>query len=191
MGARLPPGAPRFKPGTAAPALRLVPAPRAFGAARQRGGEAVQAHPRQALLDQPVGRVALKTSRGSRGNAQRTNAKPSAGSLGEGQIPACTQAKAKQLLDRNTVEDNAVQMRLAECLIQRQDAAVVNPVPLRPAIPEQARVLSFTPGRWTPDGPTPPGACRGLRPCGPVAPEPAARETSGSGDRLHSPACDR
>jgi hypothetical protein len=55
-----------------------------------------------------------------------------------------TQQEAKQLTDRNTAEDNAVQLRLAERLIQQQDAAVVNPAAIRATIPEQGRVLTFT-----------------------------------------------
>jgi hypothetical protein len=55
-----------------------------------------------------------------------------------------SQGEAKQLLDRNSAEENAVQQRLAERLIQQQDAAVANPAAIRAAIPEQGRRLTFT-----------------------------------------------
>ncbi len=55
-----------------------------------------------------------------------------------------SQGEAKQLLDRNSAEENAVQQRLAERLIQQQDAAVANPAAIRAALPEQGRRLTFT-----------------------------------------------
>ncbi|MHB1309931.1 MAG: hypothetical protein ACYC23_22905, partial [Limisphaerales bacterium] len=55
-----------------------------------------------------------------------------------------TQQEAKQLLERNSAEDNAVQLRLAERLIQQQDAAVGKPAAIRATIPEQGRLLTFT-----------------------------------------------
>jgi hypothetical protein len=64
--------------------------------------------------------------------------------LREGEIPAYTQEEAKRLIERNTAEDNAVQMRLAERVIQQQDAAVAKPAALRASIPEQGRRLTFT-----------------------------------------------
>jgi hypothetical protein len=54
-----------------------------------------------------------------------------------------TQQDAKDIIDRNTADDNAAYMRLAERLIQQQDAAVSNPATLRANIPEQGRVLTF------------------------------------------------
>jgi hypothetical protein len=54
-----------------------------------------------------------------------------------------TQQDAKELLDRNTADDNAAFMRLAERLIQQQDAAVSSASALRANIPEQGRVLTF------------------------------------------------
>ncbi|MBK9139452.1 MAG: hypothetical protein IPM17_11940 [Verrucomicrobia bacterium] len=54
-----------------------------------------------------------------------------------------TQAEAKQLLERNTAEDNAVQMKLAERLIQQQDAAVASPAAIRATVPIQGRRLTF------------------------------------------------
>jgi hypothetical protein len=54
-----------------------------------------------------------------------------------------TQQDAKDIIDRNTADDNAAFMRLAERLIQQQDAAVSTPTALRASIPEQGRVLTF------------------------------------------------
>jgi hypothetical protein len=54
-----------------------------------------------------------------------------------------TQQDAKDLIDRNTADDNAAFLRLAERLIQQQDAAVNRPAALRASIPEQGRVLTF------------------------------------------------
>ncbi len=55
-----------------------------------------------------------------------------------------TQQQARQILDRNSAEDNALQLRLAERLIQQQDAVVASPAAIRATIPEQGRVLTFT-----------------------------------------------
>jgi hypothetical protein len=63
--------------------------------------------------------------------------------LREGQVNY-TQQEAKQLIERNPAEENAVQMRLAERLIQQQDAAIANPAAIRASIPEQGRLLTFT-----------------------------------------------
>jgi hypothetical protein len=54
-----------------------------------------------------------------------------------------TQQDAKAIIDRNTVEENAVFMRLAQRLIQQQDAAVSSAAAIRAAIPEQGRLLTF------------------------------------------------
>jgi hypothetical protein len=54
-----------------------------------------------------------------------------------------TQQDAKDIIDRNTADDNAAYMRLAERLIQQQDAAVSSPAAIRASIPEQGRVLTF------------------------------------------------
>jgi len=56
---------------------------------------------------------------------------------------AYTQDEAKQLFDRTPAEENAALMRLAERMIQQQDAAVASPAAIRAAIPEQGRVLTF------------------------------------------------
>jgi hypothetical protein len=55
-----------------------------------------------------------------------------------------TQQQASEILARNTAEDNAVQLRFAERLIQQQDAAVASPAALRATLPDQGRVLTFT-----------------------------------------------
>ncbi len=54
-----------------------------------------------------------------------------------------TQQDAKDIIDRNTADDNAADMRLAQRLIQQQDAAVSNPAAIRASVPEQGRVLTF------------------------------------------------
>ncbi|MGO8925673.1 MAG: hypothetical protein ACLQU3_02080 [Limisphaerales bacterium] len=54
-----------------------------------------------------------------------------------------TQQDAKDMIDRNTADDNAAYMRLAERIIQQQDAAVSSPAAIRASIPEQGRVLTF------------------------------------------------
>jgi len=56
---------------------------------------------------------------------------------------AYTQQEAKQIIDANTADDNAVLMRLAERIIQQQDAAVPNPAEIRATIPQQGRMLTF------------------------------------------------
>jgi hypothetical protein len=54
-----------------------------------------------------------------------------------------TQQDAKEIIDRNTDDDNSAYMRLAEKLVQQQDAAVANPAAIRASIPEQGRLLTF------------------------------------------------
>jgi hypothetical protein len=54
-----------------------------------------------------------------------------------------TQQDAKDIIDRNTADENAADMRLAERLIQQQDAAVTSATAIRASIPEQGRVLTF------------------------------------------------
>ena len=54
-----------------------------------------------------------------------------------------TQQDAKDIIDRNAADDNAAYMRLAERIIQQQDAAVSSPAAIRASIPEQGRVLTF------------------------------------------------
>src|SRR5208283_1122378 len=54
-----------------------------------------------------------------------------------------TQQDAKDIIDRNSADENAAFMRLAERLIQQQDAAVSSPAAIRASIPEQGRMLTF------------------------------------------------
>lgn len=54
-----------------------------------------------------------------------------------------TQQDAKGIIDRNTADDNAATLRLAEKLIQQQDAAVSAAAAIRANIPEQGKVLLF------------------------------------------------
>jgi hypothetical protein len=54
-----------------------------------------------------------------------------------------TQQDAKEIIDRNTADENAAFMLLAERLIQQQDAAVSSPAAIRASIPEQGRLLTF------------------------------------------------
>jgi hypothetical protein len=56
---------------------------------------------------------------------------------------AYTQQDAKDLIDRNSADDNNAYMKLAERIIQQQDAAVTSPAAIRAAVPEQGRVLTF------------------------------------------------
>ena len=55
-----------------------------------------------------------------------------------------TQQDAKQILDRNSADENAAFTKLAERLIQQQDAAVSNPAAIHATIPEQGRLLTFS-----------------------------------------------
>ncbi len=57
---------------------------------------------------------------------------------------AYTQQQAKQLIDANTADDNASLMKLAERIIQQQDAAVPAPAAIRASIPQQGRLLTFS-----------------------------------------------
>jgi hypothetical protein len=54
-----------------------------------------------------------------------------------------TQQDAKDIIDRNTADDNSAFMRLAQRLVQQQDAAVSSPAAIRANIPEQGQVLTF------------------------------------------------
>lgn len=54
-----------------------------------------------------------------------------------------TQQDAKAILDRNPAEMNSAYMKLAQRLVQQQDAAVNNPAVIRANIPEQGRLLTF------------------------------------------------
>jgi hypothetical protein len=54
-----------------------------------------------------------------------------------------TQQDAKDIIDISTADENAAFMRLAERLVQQQDAAVNNPAGIHANIPEEGRVLTF------------------------------------------------
>jgi hypothetical protein len=54
-----------------------------------------------------------------------------------------TQQDAKDIIDRNSADENTAYMRLAERLVQQQDAAVSSPAAIRANIPQQGRVLTF------------------------------------------------
>ncbi len=55
-----------------------------------------------------------------------------------------TQQDAKQLLDRNSADENVAFACVAERLIQQQDAAVSSPAMIQVSIPEQGRLLTFS-----------------------------------------------
>ena len=54
-----------------------------------------------------------------------------------------TQQDARRIIDSNSADENTAFMKLAERLIQQQDAAVANPAVIRANIPEQGRLLTF------------------------------------------------
>ena len=54
-----------------------------------------------------------------------------------------TQQDAKAIIDRNTAEENNAFMRLAQRLIQQQDAAVISASAIHASVPEQGRLLTF------------------------------------------------
>jgi hypothetical protein len=56
---------------------------------------------------------------------------------------AYTQQDAKDIIDRNTADENTAFMRVAERLIQQQDLAVISPAAIHASVPEQGRVLTF------------------------------------------------
>lgn len=69
-----------------------------------------------------------------------------AGKLGElrnRKDNAYTQQEAKQILEGNSAEQNDAFLRVAERLVQQQDAAVAAPAAIRATIPQQGRVLTF------------------------------------------------
>jgi hypothetical protein len=74
---------------------------------------------------------------------------PLAGKLrGAGGVPNkdanYTQQDAKDQMGRNTADDNAAFIKLAERLIQQQDAAVSNPAAIQATVPEQGRLITFS-----------------------------------------------
>ena len=75
-----------------------------------------------------------------------TGENPAAGKLNElrnNKEGNYTQQDAKQILDNNSDDENAALMKLANRLIQQQDAAVANPAVIRANIPEQGQLLTF------------------------------------------------
>ena len=54
-----------------------------------------------------------------------------------------SQQDARNIIDRNSADENASFMRLAERLIQQQEAALSNPSAIKSSIPDQGRVLIF------------------------------------------------
>ena len=63
--------------------------------------------------------------------------------LRDGRVASYSQQDAKDILDRNSSDENAAFMRVAERLIQQEDAALSTPAAIRAGIPEQGRVLTF------------------------------------------------
>src|SRR5581483_10004388 len=63
--------------------------------------------------------------------------------LRDGKDVNYTQDDARAMLDRNTADENAAFMRLAERLIQQQDAAVSSPAVIRANVPREGRLLTF------------------------------------------------
>jgi hypothetical protein len=54
-----------------------------------------------------------------------------------------TQQEAKQLIEANSADDNATLLRLAERIVQQQDAAVPVPTAIRATVPQQGKLLTF------------------------------------------------
>jgi hypothetical protein len=75
--------------------------------------------------------------------AEADNAPGKLGDLRGRKNATYTQEEAKQILESNSAEDNAAFTRLAERLIQQQDAAVTAPAAIRASIPQQGRLLTF------------------------------------------------
>jgi hypothetical protein len=63
---------------------------------------------------------------------------------GRGKEPAYTQELAREILAGNTAEENAVMMKLAERLVQQQEAAVPSPAAIRASVPEGGKLLTFS-----------------------------------------------
>ncbi len=55
-----------------------------------------------------------------------------------------TKQDARQIIDNNSADEKTAFTRLAERLIQQQDAALANPAVIRANIPQQGRQLTFT-----------------------------------------------
>ncbi len=83
-------------------------------------------------------------------NARQSGAAGDPGALGgklrdlrNREVMNYTQQDAKDIIDVNTADENAAFMRLAEKLIQQQDAAVGSPAAIRASIPQQGQLLTF------------------------------------------------
>ena len=63
--------------------------------------------------------------------------------LRDGRVASYSQQDARDIIERNSSDENAAFMRLAERLIQQEDAALSTPAAIRAGIPEQGRVLTF------------------------------------------------
>jgi hypothetical protein len=83
-------------------------------------------------------------------NARQSSAAGDPGALG-GKLRALrrrqdlnyTQQDAKDIIDINSADDNAAFLRLAEKLIQQQDAAASSPAAIRASVPQQGQWLTF------------------------------------------------
>jgi hypothetical protein len=83
-------------------------------------------------------------------NARQSAAGGDAGALGNkfrelraGKDLNYTQQDAKEIIGNNSADDNSAYLRLAEKLIQQQDAAVSSASAIRASIPQQGRMLTF------------------------------------------------
>jgi hypothetical protein len=63
--------------------------------------------------------------------------------LRDSRVASYSQQDAKDIIERNSSDENAAFMRLAERLIQQEDAAITTPAALHANIPEQGRLLTF------------------------------------------------
>ncbi len=77
------------------------------------------------------------------GEAESAAPAGKAGELRNRKDNAYTQQEAKQILESNSAEQNDAFMKVAERLVQQQDAAVAAPVAIRATIPQQGRALTF------------------------------------------------
>jgi hypothetical protein len=63
--------------------------------------------------------------------------------LHDRRVASYSQQDAKDIIERNSSDENAAFMRLAERLVQQEDAAITTPAALHANIPEQGRLLTF------------------------------------------------
>ena len=81
-----------------------------------------------------------------RQNLAAGDAAPASGNLKElrnRRDATYSQQEAKQIIEANSAEDNATLMKLAERIVQQQDAAVPTPTAIRATVPQQGRMLTF------------------------------------------------